>query len=160
MYCSWSGKPVRLIYVYAPLEKNEWLEMFRVLRMQLVTYRTVLMGGDFNCTAELDGRTGSDSARIDVTSRLLVEMTGEESLRDVIRSMGPNARNYSWSKPDRSVHSRIDFLFTSPMEKPGRNSMVTVHFSDHKGVNFEGELTGKFPASPGTWKLKCSVLEE
>ncbi|KAJ1166937.1 hypothetical protein NDU88_007330 [Pleurodeles waltl] len=92
--------------------------MFRVLRMQLVTSRTILMGGDFNCTVELDGRTGSDSAGMDVTSRLLVEMTGEASLRDVVGSMGLNARNYSWSKPDGSMRSRIDFLFTSPTVKP------------------------------------------
>ncbi|KAJ1212636.1 hypothetical protein NDU88_000291 [Pleurodeles waltl] len=156
---SWSGEPVRLINVYAPPEKNERLEMFRVLRMQLVTSRTILMGGDFNCTVELDGRTGSDSAGMDVTSRLLVEMTGEASLQDVVGSMGPNARNYSWSRPDGSVHSRIDFLFTSPTVKPGRNSMVAVHFSDHRAVSFEGELTGKFPAGPGSWKLNCSLLE-
>ncbi|KAJ1129654.1 hypothetical protein NDU88_008020 [Pleurodeles waltl] len=156
---SWSGEPVRLINVYAPPEKNERLEMFRVLRMQLVTSRTILMGGDFNCTVELDGRTGSDSAGMDVTSRLLVEMTGEASLQDVVGSMGPNARNYSWSRPDGSVRSRIDFLFTSPTVKPGRNSMVAVHFSDHRAVSFEGELTGKFPAGPGSWKLNCSLLE-
>ncbi|KAJ1149826.1 hypothetical protein NDU88_002630 [Pleurodeles waltl] len=153
---SWSGEPVRLINVYAPPEKNERLEMFR---MQLVTFRTILMGGDFNCTVELDGRTGSDSAGMDVTSRLLVEMTGEASLRDVVGSMGPNARNYSWSRPDGYVHSRIDFLFTSPTVKPGRNSMLAVHFSDHRAVSFEGELTGKFPAGPGSWKLNCSLLE-
>ncbi|KAJ1217966.1 hypothetical protein NDU88_005553 [Pleurodeles waltl] len=121
--------------------------MFRVLRMQLVTSRTILMGGDFNCTV--------DSAGMDVTSRLLVEMTGEASLRDVIGSMGPNARNYSWSRPDGSVRSRIDFLFTSPTVKPVRNSIVAVHFSDHRAVSFEGELTGKFPAGPGSWKLNC-----
>ncbi|KAJ1217840.1 hypothetical protein NDU88_005427 [Pleurodeles waltl] len=113
---SWSGEPIRFINVYAPPEKNDRLEMFRVLRMQLVTSRTILMGGDFNCTVELDGRTGSDSAGMDVMSRLLVEMTGEASLRDVVGSMGPNARNYSWSKPDGSMCSWIDFLFTSPTD--------------------------------------------
>ncbi|KAJ1149812.1 hypothetical protein NDU88_002616 [Pleurodeles waltl] len=133
--------------------------MFMVLRMQLVTSRTILLGGDFNCTVELDGRTGSDSAGMDVTSRLLVETTGEASLRDVVRSMGPNARNYSWSRPDGSVSSWIDFLFTSQTVKPGRNSMVAVHFSDHRAVSFEGELTGKFPAGPGSWKLNYSLLE-
>ncbi|KAJ1169290.1 hypothetical protein NDU88_001183 [Pleurodeles waltl] len=102
--------------------------------MQLVISRTILMGGDFNCTVELDGRTGSNSAGIDVTSRLLVEMTVEASLRDVIGSMGPNARNYSWSRPDGSVRSRIDFLFTSPTVKPGQSSMVAVHFSDHRAI--------------------------
>ncbi|KAJ1144821.1 hypothetical protein NDU88_011115 [Pleurodeles waltl] len=156
---SWSGEPIRLINVYVPPEKNERLEMFSVLRMQLVTSRTILMGGDFNSTVELDGCTGSDSARMDVTSRLLVEMTGEASLRDVIGSMGPNARNYSRSKPDRSVCLRINFLFTSPTVKPGQSSMVAVHFSDHRAVSFEGELTGKFPAGPGSWKLNCSLLE-
>ncbi|KAJ1185213.1 hypothetical protein NDU88_002007 [Pleurodeles waltl] len=142
-----------------PPEKNERLKMFRVLRMQLVTSRTILMGGDFNCTVELDGRTGSDSAGMDVTFRLLVGMTSEASLWDVIGSMGLNARNYSWSNPDGSVCSRIDFLFTFPTVKPGQSSMVAVHFPDHRTVSFEGELTGKFPTGPGTWKLNCSLLE-
>ncbi|KAJ1167445.1 hypothetical protein NDU88_007836 [Pleurodeles waltl] len=47
--------------------------------MQLVTSRTILMVGDFNCTVELDGRTGSDSAGMDLTSRQLVEMTDVNS---------------------------------------------------------------------------------
>ncbi|KAJ1149787.1 hypothetical protein NDU88_002592 [Pleurodeles waltl] len=102
-------------------------------------------------TEQVNGRVlvvdGSWSG-MDVTSRLLVEMTGEASLRDVVGSMGPNARNYSWSKPDGSVRSRIDFLFTSPTVKPGRSSMVAVHFPDHRAVSFEGELTGKFTAGP------------
>ncbi|KAJ1184562.1 hypothetical protein NDU88_001368 [Pleurodeles waltl] len=102
---SCSGEPIRLINIYAPPKKNERLERFRVLRMQLVTSRTILMGGDFNCTAESDGCTGSDSAGMDVMSRLLVEMTDEASRRDVIGNMGPNARNYSWSKPDGSTSS-------------------------------------------------------
>ncbi|KAJ1182770.1 hypothetical protein NDU88_007951 [Pleurodeles waltl] len=58
--------------------------MFRVLRMQLVTSRTILMGGDFNCTVELDERTGSDSAGMNVTYRLLVEMT---DLLDLYKEM-------------------------------------------------------------------------
>ncbi|KAJ1172588.1 hypothetical protein NDU88_004433 [Pleurodeles waltl] len=145
---SWSGEPIRLINVYAPPEKSERLKMFRVLRMQLVTSRTIRMGGDFNCTVELDGRTGSDSAGMDVTSRLLVEMTCEASLRDVVGSMGPNARNYSWSKPDASERSWIDFLFTSATVKPGRSSMVSVHFSDHRAVSFKGNLQGCSPLAP------------
>ncbi|KAJ1149771.1 hypothetical protein NDU88_002576 [Pleurodeles waltl] len=67
--------------------------------------------------------------------------------------------NYSWSKPDGSVRSWIDFLFTSPTVKPGQRSMVAVHFSDHRAVSFEGELTGQFPAGPGSWQQNCSLLE-
>ncbi|KAJ1169538.1 hypothetical protein NDU88_001431 [Pleurodeles waltl] len=82
-----SSDPVKLINVYATPEKSERLEMLGMLRMQLVTARTILMGSDFNCTVEVDGRTGSESVGMDVMSRLLVEMIGEASLRNVIGSM-------------------------------------------------------------------------
>ncbi|KAJ1092423.1 hypothetical protein NDU88_005533 [Pleurodeles waltl] len=141
----------------APPEKNEQLEMFRVLRMQLMTSRTILTGGD--CTVELDGRTGSESAGMEVTSRLFAEMPGEASMQYVIGSMGLNTSNYFWRKPDGSGRSRIDFLFTSRMVKPVQSSKVAIHMSDHRAVNFKGELIGKFPAGPASWKMNCSLLE-
>ncbi|KAJ1149797.1 hypothetical protein NDU88_002602 [Pleurodeles waltl] len=94
-----------------------------------------------------------------VTSKLLMEMICERSLQDVIGRMGLNARNVSWSRSDISVCSRIDFLFTSPTVKSGQSSMVAIHYLDHRPVSFEGELTGKFPAGPGSWKLNCLLLE-
>ncbi|KAJ1129552.1 hypothetical protein NDU88_007920 [Pleurodeles waltl] len=124
---------------------NERLEMFR---MQLVTSRTILMDGDFNCTVEMDGHTGSDSAGMDMTPRLLVEKTGEASLQDVIGSMGPNTRNFSWSRMDRSVRSQINILFTSPTVKPGWSSMVAIYFWDHRAISFVGETYREVPRWP------------
>ncbi|KAJ1126756.1 hypothetical protein NDU88_005162 [Pleurodeles waltl] len=80
-------------------------------------------------------------------------MVGEASLTDVIGSMGPDARNFTWSHPDGSVRSRIDFVFTSKSVRIRQHSMVTVHFSDHRAIRFQGERTG-----PGTWKLNSSLL--
>ncbi|KAJ1166963.1 hypothetical protein NDU88_007356 [Pleurodeles waltl] len=95
---------------------------------------------------------------MDDAAKLLVEMVGEDSLTDVIGSMGPDARNFTWSRPDRSVRSRIDYVFTSKSVRIRQHSMVTVHLSDHRAIRFQGELTGKFLTGPGTWKLNSSLL--
>ena len=42
---SWAGEPVRLINVYAPSDVGERRELLQRLRPQLVTSRTILMGG-------------------------------------------------------------------------------------------------------------------
>ncbi|KAJ1169554.1 hypothetical protein NDU88_001447 [Pleurodeles waltl] len=157
---SWAGEPVRLINVYAPSDVGERRELFQRLRPQLVTSRTIMMGGDFNCILESGDRCGTRAGEgwMDDGAKLLAEMVGEASLTDVIGSMGVDARNFTWSRPDGSVRSRIDFVFTSRSVRIRQHSMVTVHFSDHRAFRFQGELTGKFLTGPGTWKLNSSLL--
>ncbi|KAJ1142422.1 hypothetical protein NDU88_008747 [Pleurodeles waltl] len=153
-------EPVRLINVYAPSDEGERRKLFQRLRPQLVTSRTIMMGGDFNCILESGGRCGTRAGEgwMDDAAKLLAEMVGEASLTDVIGSMGSDARNFTWSHHDGSVRSRIDFIFTSKSVRIRQHSMVTVHFSDHRAIRFQGELTGKFLTGPGTWKLNSSLL--
>ncbi|KAJ1142472.1 hypothetical protein NDU88_008786 [Pleurodeles waltl] len=157
---SWAGEPVRLINVYAPSDVGERRELFQSLRPQLDTSRTIMMGGDFNCILESGGRCGTRAGEgwMDHAAKLLAEMVGEASLTNVIGSMGADARNFTWSHPSGSVHSRIDFVFTSKSVRIRQHSMLTVHFSDHRAIRFQGELTGKFLTGPGTWKLNSSLL--
>ncbi|KAJ1166978.1 hypothetical protein NDU88_007371 [Pleurodeles waltl] len=157
---SWAGEPVRLDNVYEPSDVGERRELFQRLRPQLVTSRTIIMGGDFNCILESGGRFGTRAGEgwMDDAAKLLAEMVGEASLTNVIGSMGPDARNFTWSHPDRSVRSRIDFVFTSKSVRIRQHSMVTVYFSDQRPIRFQGELTGKFLTGPGTWKLNSSLL--
>ncbi|KAJ1156555.1 hypothetical protein NDU88_009273 [Pleurodeles waltl] len=138
---SWAGELVRLINVYAPSDVGERRELFQRLRPQLVTSRTIMMGGDFNCILESGGRCGTRAGEgwMDDAAKLLAEMVGEASLTDVIGSMGPDARNFTWSRPDGSVRSRIDFVFTSKSVRIRQHSMVTVHFSDHRAIRFRGK---------------------
>ncbi|KAM3940614.1 uncharacterized protein RB166_000563 [Leptodactylus fuscus] len=139
--------------------KAERLELFQILRTQLVTTRAVVLAGDFNCPVEADGRSSSTSAKLDVTSKLLIEMVSEASLRDAVGSMGPASVNYTWCRPDGSQRSRIDFVFTSRSVTQVRHSMIPCFFSDHRGILFQGTLGHGFPPGPGSWKLNCALLE-
>ncbi|XP_031747517.1 uncharacterized protein LOC116406770 [Xenopus tropicalis] len=155
---SWAGEPVRLINVYASPEKGERLELLQTLRAQLATTRAVVLGGDFNCPIEEDGRSTSNGAKLDVTSKLLKEMVTEASLKDAVGSIGNGTVNYSWCRPDGSVRSRIDFVFTSRTIKQTRYAMVPCFFSDHRAIHFQGSLGCGFPPGPGSWKLNCELL--
>ncbi|XP_073478657.1 uncharacterized protein [Aquarana catesbeiana] len=156
---SWVEEPVRLINVYAPPDKNARLELFQTLRTQLVTTRTVVIGGDFNCPIEEDGRSSSIYAKLDATSRLLKEMISEASLQDAVGSIGKGTVNYSWCRPDGSVRSRIDFVLTSRTVKHREFSMVPCFFSDHRAIHFRGDLGEGFARGPGSWKLNSTLLE-
>ncbi|XP_041429344.1 uncharacterized protein LOC121397172 [Xenopus laevis] len=155
---SWAGEPVRLINVYASPVKGERLELFQTLRAQLATTRAVVLGGDFNCPIEEDGRSSSNGTKLDVTSKLLKEMVTEASLKDAVGSIGNGTVNYSWCRPDGSVRSRIDFVFTSRTIKQAGCSMVPCFFSDHRAIRFQGSLGCGFPRGPGSWKLNCDLL--
>ena len=156
---SWAGEPVRLINVYASPDKNERLELFQTLRTQLVTTRAVVIGGDFNCPIEEDGRSSSMYAKLDTTSRLLKEMIAEASLKDAVGSIGKGSVNYSWCRPDGSVRSRIDFVLTSKTVRHRGFSMVPCFFSDHRAIHFRGDLGEGFAPGPGSWKLNGTLLE-
>ncbi|KAJ1108931.1 hypothetical protein NDU88_006301 [Pleurodeles waltl] len=82
-----------------PKQPCERQELFQHLTPQLVTTRTIMMGGDFNCILESGGRCGTRTVEgwMDDAAKLLAEMVGEASLTDVIGSMGPNASNFTWS---------------------------------------------------------------
>lgn len=155
---SWAGEPVRLINVYAPLVGSERLELFQLLRTQLVTTRAVVLGGDFNCPIEEAGRT-SARTDLDSSSKLLVEMVTQASLRDAVGSMGEGLSNYSWSRPNGSQRSRIDFVFTSRAVKHTRCTMVPCFFSDHRAIRLQATLGNGFPPGPGSWKLNCALLK-
>ncbi|KAM4748998.1 LOW QUALITY PROTEIN: uncharacterized protein WCC33_006413 [Rhinophrynus dorsalis] len=86
-------------------------------------------------------------------------MVTEASLRDAVGSMGAGSVNYTWSRPDGSQHSRIDFVFTSRAIQHKQNSMVPCYFSDHRAIHFQGALGKGFPPGPGSWKLNCTLLE-
>ncbi|CAJ0966526.1 unnamed protein product [Ranitomeya imitator] len=157
---NWGGEPVRFINVYAPPLKNERLEVFQTLRLQLATTRTLVMAGDFNCPIEEDVRSSDTSAKLDITSKLLIEMVTEARLEDVVGSMGRGSVNYSWSRPDGSLRSRIDFVFTSRAVRQSRYSMVPCFFSDHRAIRLQCVLGHGFPPGPGSWKLNCALLTQ
>ncbi|KAJ1160992.1 hypothetical protein NDU88_001481 [Pleurodeles waltl] len=88
---SWAGEPVRMINVYAPSDECQRRELFQRLRPQLVTSRTIVMGGDFNYILESGGRCGTRAGKgwMDDGAKLLAEMV--ELLAEYIRK-NPNIR--------------------------------------------------------------------
>ncbi|KAM4690226.1 LOW QUALITY PROTEIN: uncharacterized protein WCC33_017639 [Rhinophrynus dorsalis] len=86
-------------------------------------------------------------------------MVTEASLRDAVGSMGAGSVNYTWSRPDGSQRSRIDFVFTSRAIQHKQHSMVPCFFSDHRAIHFQGALGKGFAPGPGSWKLNCTLLE-
>eukprot|EP00061_Rhincodon_typus_P009323 g32744.t1 len=95
--------PPRLINVHALVVKSEQLVILQQLPPLLVMSRLVNLARDFNCTK------------------------GALSKPDATRS----ARRYTWSLPDGSINSRIDFLFVSQMFSVRSTDIKAVFFSDH-----------------------------
>eukprot|EP00061_Rhincodon_typus_P012704 g38603.t1 len=113
---TYKNAPLRLINVYAPAGKSEQLAILLQLPLLLATSRPVILAGDFNYIIDADGRSsvgvmGGDS-KLDATSRSLMDTVKDAKLLDVFSTPADGAqRRYTWSRPDGSIRSRIDFLF-------------------------------------------------
>eukprot|EP00061_Rhincodon_typus_P002161 g16781.t1 len=115
---TYKNAPLRLINVYAPAVWSERLAVLQRLPPLLATSRTVILAGDFNCNIDADGRSGAGIAgggsKRDVTARFLMDTVKDTKLLDVFSTPADGAQwRYTWSRPDGSIRSRIDFLFVS-----------------------------------------------
>eukprot|EP00061_Rhincodon_typus_P013510 g39919.t1 len=113
-------------------EESEQLSILRQLPLLLSTSRLVILSRDFNCIIKADGRSGRADSELDAKSRFLMETVKVDKLHNVF-SIPANRvqRRYTWSQPDRSIHSRIDFLFAFHMFMVRSTNVKPVFFSDH-----------------------------
>eukprot|EP00061_Rhincodon_typus_P009528 g33101.t1 len=118
--------PLRLINVYAPTVKSEWLAVLRPLL--LASSRLVILAGDFNCIIDANGQSGGASSKPDAMSRFLIE-----TIKDA---------RYTWSRPDGSIRSRIDFLLVSRVFSVRSTNVKPVFVSDHYLLLATYRMTG------------------
>lgn len=151
---------IKLVNVYAPVEKHQRLEVLGLVRMELSSSMPVVMGGDWNCVRSGgDKKDGKENFKLDKTSVLLNKIIKDFKLVDCYKMIHPGG-GFTWSNSQGTSKSRIDMIFVSEGVKCQDCKLEPMFFSDHVMVRATLDLGGVSEKGKGVWKLNVKLLED
>lgn len=153
----------RLACLYAPNRNPHRDDFFATVESLIDPAVPTLVCGDFNAVFDraLDrSSTTSDPSRESTTT--LLSLFRQCCIVDIWRVLHPLTSTFSWSKPDGSLSSRIDFI---GCPYPWIHRVVSCDifpcpFSDHSSVLLRVTIPVPLPRGPGRWKLNVSTLKD
>ena len=150
--------------IYAPNTPESRPSFFESLKDYLFPDGEVILGGDFNMVEDLNvDRVGGTVRPSHLKGKPeLDDMKRNYSLVDQWRSISLQVREYTWSKPDRTIHSRLDRFYISSFFTPYfiNQTHLSNPWSDHKMVNLNIQMPSAFSRGNGYWKLNTSLLKD
>jgi hypothetical protein len=118
--------------------------------------KKIILGGDFNCVADLSlDKSQNSQDKSKVSRAILKELTGKANLIDAYRHKHPNGKETTCFNAPKNTHSRIDRLYidASLADTILKTEHITNSFSDHCSV----ALSLKAPKNRGRGYWKCNV---
>lgn len=163
---SFEDTTINLVNIYAPRSDLERRSFFTQLETFLSDQFENILGGDFNCIADLrlDKLGGNPDARQSANTSLLNIMS-RYSLFDIWRERNKSTRNYTWSgknpQDNSIIRSRIDkFLISRNLSpKAVKSAILPYPHSDHDLVSLTLDLTQQ-QRGPGLWHFNNSLLSD
>ena len=146
---SFRGLKLRVFGVYGPQGVVERGDMFEGMIPHLMTNRTVIVGGDFNC--ELGGGGDTSVKKLETLMKVYKLVDGGRAVTP--RMDGPTWRN------SQGVSRRLDYILFSESLGLLSGRVAPTFFSDHDGVAL-CVRAGESVFGPGYWRLNSSVLEQ
>ena len=163
-----NGNCMSLINVYAPNKQNDRKMFFNRCERWIRKYHklesTILLGGDLNCCLNDDDRHPVTHLK-DRSRKALVELIERLDVKDCWEC-GDKQDQFTWYNSDKSIKSRLDYLFlsnncTSNVKSFEVKTVITdeigKRISDHKAIiltlSDRNNMRG-----PGYWKLNTEYL--
>eukprot|EP00061_Rhincodon_typus_P010558 g34934.t1 len=116
-------------------------------------------GQRLNCISDADGRSRGADSELDSTSRFQLETVEVTKPHNVFSAPADRAqRRFTWSRPDRSICSRIHFLLVSHMFSVRSTDVKLVFLSDHCLLLVNSHIQDDQQAGKGTWKPNIKLL--
>ena len=161
---SFGGQLFRVCCVYAPNRNPDRDQFPEDLPDRIDPSVPTLVVGDFNTVFDrVKDRRGSDpldSSR--ESSACLVAFFDACCIIDIWRYLYPDSAEFTWTRWDGSIASRIDlcgvpYVWVSSVSSCG---VVPCPFSDHCALLLSLSGPDAVPPGPGLWKLNTSILYE
>ena len=160
--CSFHDVRFSLVCVYAPNRNPARNDSMDDLPSYIDLSSPTVICGDFNTVLDrsLD-RRGSivfDSSR--ESKRALSALFVSCCVLDIWRYLHPQCMQFTWTKLDGSLSSRIDYIGCpyAWISSISSCDILSCPFSDHCAVIRSGFFPASIPQGPGIWKLNTSVL--
>ena len=156
----------RLINLYAPNNHAERKAFIRGLARNMVTKRSVILGGDFNFVENLtlDKRGGSTELG-NVGAKEMVSIRNDFHVSDVFRALRKTQKEYTWVNSTGSIRCRLDRFYVSDSLMPSvedvSNVPVLSALTDHKLVKMSLVLRNTHKdIGPNFWKCNINTLND
>lgn len=151
-------KEVTLINVYVPpgQETSCIREIFNLIATEATG--VLICGGDWNTQLQCRLDSSNTSKRPSPNARVIKGMLSELGMINVWRELNPTARQYTFYSASHRVHSRIDYFFTSNLDRHRlRECSIGIRdVSDHSPVYLTLHLDIKKKNT--YWRLNTSIL--
>ena len=150
--------------LYAPNAPRSRPLFFNQLDQHLYPDGEIIMGGDFNMVEDisLDRAGGTPTSEHEKGKVQLTQLKLQKCLKDIWREKALNVREYTWSNPENTIHSRIDRFYISQTLEPTflEQTHLLNSFSDHKMLSLTLQLKSNIRRGDGYWKLNVSLLND
>ena len=110
----YSNHEINLINVYAPTDDQSRQRFYETISTSSEATQFCIIAGDFNCIPDPNmDKTGGNPDRGSKGINQLHQWTQNENTTDVWRNKHPEVKQYTWSKSDQTIKTRIDRIYIS-----------------------------------------------
>ena len=158
------------INIYAPNKENSQTHFSNYLKNQLRIHfdenSSYFLSGDFNYindhTLDREGGNLIVTKQYKHKGTCIDDILAEFHLKDIWRTKNTNKKSYTWSTRDKSIQSRLDYMYTSEhaFDSICKSNILPQIFSDHSPVLLSYKDNSSTRESRGLWKLNNCFLKE
>ena len=105
-----------LVNIHAPNDVHQQVCFFKELQLQLKDYaeRTIIIGGDFNCTlADIDKKGGNPLSRKIPVIQEIDKLCNIYELTDIWGQRNPKEEKFTWRNKSFKIQCRLDYFLIS-----------------------------------------------
>ena len=107
----------------------------------------------------LDKLGGNKSSIHVIGLEKITQIKNKHNLVDIWRKIHPFKRLFTYHNPDKTIHTRLDRIYTSKKIKI-KTSKIQPFLSDHDGVSVTFQISEENPRGSGIWKMNTSILQQ
>ena len=159
------GETLELVNIYAPndvgVQKTFYKKVGTIMTQLADQENMVVWGGDFNVTLNTADRKQNITGRLKIVDTIY-SIARKLNMSDIWRYLHPKDRQYTWSRKNETIASRLDYIFITSRLIPRviSTEIKTAIQTDHRAVICKIEPPLTQIKGPGIWKFNDTFLNE
>ena len=159
------GETLELVNIYAPNDSSDQKTFYQELGktlLQITEHQSmVIWGGDFNVTLSSADRKQKIVGRVNIADTIY-DIAKKLNMVDIWRYLHPKDRQYTWSRKNETIASRLDYIFVTNrlISRVLKIDIKVAIQTDHKAVICKLEPPLTQIKGPGVWKFNDTFLNE
>ena len=151
----------QIINIYAPTNSKNKQNFYQELPKYIEKQNNTILAGGFNMIEDILRQIRRQY--IFHTSdwiKQTKELKNAHNLVDIWRKSNPLKRLFTYHKPDKTIHTRLDRIYISKTIKSKTSKIYPIPLSDCGSVSVTFQISEENPRGEGIWKMNTSILKQ